>query len=114
MLRLQLVDQKEWVLACASSSVLNKWSNTLQEQLGERGRGEVSVGWCVLGETCADSLRTALQLLPVPTQPQTTLHRGANTRQSVTSGTCLLCSRVAAPPFVMQPHPAHLVCRVGL
>lgn len=54
MLRLQLVDQKEWVLACASSGVLSKWSNTLQEQLGERGRGEVPVGVCVCagGDVC--------------------------------------------------------------
>lgn len=41
MLRLQLVDSEEWVLACASSSVLGKWSDTLRDRLGTWAEGLV-------------------------------------------------------------------------
>lgn len=37
VLRLQLVDGGEWELACASSSVLGKWSDTLRDRLGMWG-----------------------------------------------------------------------------
>lgn len=112
VLRLQLVGQKEWVLACTSSGMLSKWSDTLQEQLGERGRGEVSTGLRVLVETCADSPYSPA----APACPDSAADDPPPWRKH--KAKChiryLLCSRVAAPPLVMQPHPAHLVCRVGL